>query len=133
MDLYDYLKVQVGKNIFFNGMGKLALASLVFYSGSLFNADFNRGKYSTAGVNIVSKEVGNKDFGNEEMEFLEVNEKRLYVPCTDGDGKIRSIFRIDKIVIDLDKERRYYEGMSYKLKEEGQIRVDTRSLDSMMR
>ena len=129
--MYDYLKLEIGKTSAASSIAKLGLVSLVFFGGYFGGgSNHNRGMYTTRGVNIVNKEIGNEDFGFDNMEFLEANKERLYLPTTDGKGNIKSLFKIDKIVFDLEKNNRYYEGIVYRLQEGGQIKVDTKTLDN---
>jgi hypothetical protein len=135
MDMYEYLKNEAGKTSIVGGVAKLGLISLIFFGGYIGGGSDSRGSgtYSTKGVDIVSREIGEMATGLDNMEFLEVNHNRLYIPNTDGKGNIKTILRVDKIVLDLDGNRRYYEGIVFRLQEEGHVRVDVKSLDAKMR
>ena len=135
MDMYEYFKYGAGKTTVSGFAARLGLVSLIFFGGYIGGGSDSgtRGMYSTKGVNIVNKEIGEMATGLDNLEFLEVNNNRLYIPKTDGKGNIRTIFRVDKIVLDLDGNKKYYEGIIFRLQEEGQIRIDTKSLDEKMK
>ncbi|MBI2672013.1 hypothetical protein HYX16_03715 [Candidatus Woesearchaeota archaeon] len=135
MDAYDYLRFELGRTSIATGIAKLGLVSLVFIGGYVGGGSDSRGRgtYSTKGVDIVSKNIEEMATGLSNMEFLEVNHNRLYIPNTDGNGNIKTIFRVDKLVLDLDGNKKYYEGIVFRLQEEGQVRIDTKSLDAKMK
>ena len=123
----------VNQYLSFDSTRKLAyvLSSTMAFVSGFYTKSCNFIKhenYSASNLRFVNEEIGTFCTGSQEVLFLEVDGKKLYIPKTDGQGNIQSMLSVDRIITNVGTKRTLIQGLEWKLAGYEEMETDTKNI-----